>query len=515
MMKQPFSRGVLILAGMIACLALGISWERYYHPPQPKLADSYEFFDPLVDLRSQILRNYVEPVDETKLQQGAIEGMLSELDPYTNYFSKEEFTAFDRSTHGQFSGIGAEMAQDPVTGQFSILSPLEDSPALKAGIYAGDLILKVNNESLDGLTIKDLMSKVSGPPGSTLTMLVVHEGEKTPVQVTVKRAVVTVQSVKGCKHDEQGGWDFLIDPERRIAYVRITTFMENTAEELDKGLLPLLNSPKGLRGIILDLRFNPGGLLSAAIEVSNRFIDDGVIVSTRGRNPQNDFVARAKKEGVYPNVPVVVLINEYSASASEIVSGCLKDHGRALLIGTRSFGKGSVQNIITLDGGQHSLKMTTAYYYLPNGSNIMRKKGATTWGVDPDPQFLIPLTIEENRQLLRSRMNAEIIHIHHSTTIPAAVYPVHGAANPAPATQSSELYDRQLQRAVDVLIAHQEFQGLPALSAEVTTTRPRVTASPATIPTTTTQPASAPATIPISAPQTQPATVPTTQPQSP
>ena len=494
-------RGLLILAGMIACVALGISWERYGRPAPQKAADAYEFFDPLVDLRTQILHNYVEPVDEKKLLQGAIDGMLSELDPYTTYFSKDEFAAFDRSTHGQFSGIGAEMSQDVTTGQFQIVSPLEDSPALKAGIYAGDRILKVNNENLDGLTLKDLMTRVSGPPGTTLTMQVQHEGDKTPVDLTVKRAVVTLQSVKGYKHDDHGGWDFLIDPERRIAYVRITSFMENTAEGLDKALLPLFNGPKSLRGIILDLRFNPGGLLTAAIEVSNRFIDEGVIVSTRGRDPQNDFVARARKEGVYPHVPVVVLINEYSASASEIVSGCLKDHQRAVLIGTRTFGKGSVQNLIALDGGQHALKMTTAYYYLPSGRNIMKKKGATTWGVDPDPQFVITLTDEEKRDLLLARQRAEVIRIHRGLPATPAT---------APATEPGELVDRQLQRAEDVLVAYQQFQGLHALSEEVTTTRPSVTAStgplPETAPTTATQPAT------TTAPQTQPATVPASAP---
>ncbi len=502
MKEERHGRGLVILAGMVACVALGIYWDRYARPPAPKPADAYEFFDPLVDLRAQIVKNYVEPVDEKRLLQGAIDGMLSELDPYTNYFSKDEFTAFDRSTHGQFSGIGAEMSQDPQTGQIFVVSPLEDSPALKAGIYAGDRILKISGDVVDGVTMKDLMTKLTGPPGSTLPMLVLHEGDKTPTEVVVKRAVITVQSVKGYKHDDTGGWDCLIDPEHRIAYVRITNFMENTAEEMDKLLLPLFNSPKGLRGIILDLRFDPGGLLSAAIGVSDRFLDSGVIVSTRGRNPQNDFVARATKEFTYPNTPLVVLINEYSASASEIVAGALKDHGRAVLVGTRSFGKGSVQNLITLDGGQHALKITTAYYYLPSGRNIMRKKGATTWGVDPDPAFVIPMTDEEKRELLRMRARSEIIRIHRPVPVPVAGHgDDDGASNEAQATtQAAESPDRQLQRAVDVLIAHQEFQGLHAVAETVTTSRPSVTAStgpgtlpePADVPTPSTAPASAP-----------------------
>jgi carboxyl-terminal processing protease len=309
----------------MVCLSVGFALGRHSPRDVPPVVpihdlaapqDSYQFFDTLVDLRSQILHNYVEKVDDQKLLDGAIKGMMSELDPYSNYFAKDELTAFDRAVHGQFSGIGAEISQDPTTGNFIIVSPLEDSPALKAGVLAGDRILKANGESVEGLSLKDLLTKISGAPDSQLTITVLHEGEKSPVDLSITRQVIQVHSVKGVSHNPQGDWEFLLDADHRIAYVRITNFMENTAEELDKALLPLINdrAAGGVKGIILDLRFDPGGLLQAGIDVCDRFLDSGVIVSTgRPDTSKRDFVAEATKAHTYPRIPLVVLINEYSA----------------------------------------------------------------------------------------------------------------------------------------------------------------------------------------------------------
>ena len=341
--------------------------------------------------------------------------MPKTLDPYSNYFAKDELAQFDRAVHGQFSGVGAEISQD-TNGNFIIVSPLDDSPALKAGIFAGDRILKINNEAVDDFSLKDLLTRITGTPGSTLTMSVLHEGDKTPTDVTITRAVIQVHSVRGFQHKPGnaetpaanpaetapanniapgggGGWDFLIEPEHRIAYVRITNFMENTAEELDKALLPLINDKYNgsLKGIILDLRFNPGGLLEAGIDVSERFLDSGVIVSTGKPNAaKRDFIREATREHTYPRIPLVVIINEYSASASEIVAGALKDHRRAVLIGTRSFGKGSVQSLLTLDNGNAALKLTTAYYYLPSGKTSCGKKAPPPGASNPTPPSISP-----------------------------------------------------------------------------------------------------------------------------
>ncbi|HEY4329850.1 MAG TPA: S41 family peptidase [Phycisphaerae bacterium] len=492
----------------VVCLAVGYAMgRRNPYPqvavPQAHLAapvrDSYQFFDTLVDLRSQILHNYVEKVDDDKLMNGAIKGMMAELDPYSNYFTKDELAAFDRAVHGQFSGIGAEISQDPSNGNFVIVSPLEESPALKAGVYAGDHIVKIAGDSTDGLSLKELLTKVSGEPGSILKMTVIHEGDKNPIDLAINRQVIQVHSVRGVKHDPAGNWDFLIDPEHRIGYVRITNFMENTADELDKALLPLINDKKNasLKGIIIDLRFDPGGLLQAGIDVCKRFLDSGVIV-TAGRpdSSKRDFVSEATSEKTYPRIPLVVLINEYSASASEIVAGALKDHHRAVLIGARSFGKGSVQTLINLDNGNAALKLTTQYYYLPSGNNIMRKKDAKEWGVEPDPAFNIPLTDDENRAVLIARNQSEIIHKTIGATPAAATAPaLADSASPGTldktagaTTKGAEPADRQLQRAMEILIAYQAFGTGRDFAADVTTTRPGVSASvPATRPDSTPQ----------------------------
>lgn len=476
-------RSLVMAAGMIACLAVGIYVERFGLLYGVN-ADSYQFFDTVVDVRSQILHNYVEPVDDKKLMQGAIDGMMAQLDPYSTYFSKDELEQFDKQVQGRFSGIGAEMAFDQATGQFIVVSPIEDSPALKAGMLAGDRILKVNGEPLDGMSLKDLVARVSGAAGSEVKMTVLHEGEQTPTELTIKRAVIQVHSVKGYKLiNGDGKWDYLIDPDHRIAYVRITNFMESTPEDLDKAMLPLIQSPQGLRGIVLDLRFNPGGLLNAGIAVADRFLESGVIVTTRARDGKTVVEGMAKKEGTYPKIPLVVLINEYSASASEIVAGALKDHRRAVLIGSRSFGKGSVQTLISLDGGNAALKLTTAHYYLPSGQNITRKKDAKTWGVEPDEPFLIPMTDDENRVLLRARQNSEIIRSQRAATLPVAGGST--TASSQPARDESFTADKQLQRAMDVLVGYQALNGEKPF-VEVTTTRPTATASlpPETLPAT-------------------------------
>ncbi len=442
---------VLFSAGVMAALSVGVYWGR--HDAGAHLAapgSSYKFFDTLVDVYSQISRNYVEPVDDQKLLDGAINGMLGELDPFSSYFDKDELARFDKETRGQFSGIGAEFVQDPVTGQVTVVSPLEDSPALKAGMLAGDRIVSINGLSVTGLPLKDFFARMAGPLGSEVKVAVIHHGETKPVELTIKRAVITVTSVKGYRHtdDGSGQWDYLIDSQHRIAYVRIRNFAENTAEELDKALLPLINSPQKLNGIILDLRFNPGGLLTAGIDVADRFLTGGRIVSTRGRDGKDQFVADAKSEGTYPDVPVVILINQYSASAAEIVAGALGDHRRALLIGERTFGKGSVQSLIAMDSGQAALKLTTAYYYLPSGRNVARRKDATSWGVDPDPQYRMELSREETVAVLQSRRDSEIIRPRSEVTRtqPATV----------PGTQpgGSDVVDKQLQRAVEVLTAY-------------------------------------------------------------
>ncbi len=499
----------------IACLAAGYGLGVHHNAPVSTLPhagaaqDPYQFFDTLVDIRSLILRNYVEKVDDEKLLNGAIKGMMAELDPYSNYFTKDELESFDRQVNGQFSGIGAEISQDPTTGSFIIISPLEDSPAFKGGVFAGDRILKANGESIDGLTLKELLGKIGGTPGTVLNLTVLHEGDKTPSELTITRQVVQVRSVRGVSHSEGDQWNYLLDSDHRIAYVRINSFGPTTADELDKALLPLINDKANgsLKGIIVDLRFNPGGLLQAGIDVCKRFLDSGVIVSTgRPDTTKRDFVAEATKEKTYPRIPLVVLINEYSASASEIVAGALRDQRRAVLIGTRSFGKGSVQTPINLDNGNAAIKLTTQYYYLPSGVNIMRKKDAKEWGVEPDPAFNIPLTDEENRAVLTARSKTEIIHKNASAPATAtAGKNTDPLATSDPAKGHAEPTDRQLQRALEILLAYEAFGPSKDFATDVTTARPGASASiPATTPAVAPTPATAPVTPPTSQQETPP-----------
>jgi carboxyl-terminal processing protease len=306
--------------------------------------DDYAFVRTLVDIHRQVSANYVDPVDEDKLRVGAIEGMLGELDPFSNYIPPAHEEEFDRMLDGSFKGVGIQLNQRD-DGLIEVVTPIDDSPALKAGVEAGDIIEKVNDTSLEGLRLADVIKKISGPLGSEVRLTVKHvTGEEVELKMT--REEVHVPSVKGFVRKEDESWDFYVCDNPKIAYVRLTQFVPDSFEEMKKALTPLVAG--GMQGLILDLRFNPGGRLDQARDIVNMFIDHGVIVSTKGRNRAEE-IYHAKPDGVLPPFPMIVLVNEHSASASEIVSGSLMDNKRALVIGTRTYGKGSVQEVIPLD----------------------------------------------------------------------------------------------------------------------------------------------------------------------
>ncbi|MEI7767747.1 MAG: S41 family peptidase [Phycisphaerae bacterium] len=483
--KQPRWAKGLVIAG--AGFIVGLLVAHIPASRADKPLSAFDFFDILVDLRSIVSTNYVEPVADDKLLKGAIDGMLGELDPYSNYFSREEWIAFEKQTRGQFTGIGAELSEDPTTGHITVVSPLEDSPALKAGIMAGDRFLSINGVNLDGKSLRDIITDIGGPPGTKLNVKVIRSGEKAPLNIEIERGVVAIQTVRGVKHrdDGSGTWDFVLDPEHRIGYARINSFSNNTSNELDRLLLPLLEGPNALKGLILDLRFNPGGLLVEGCAVADRFLSEGVIVSTRGRQPSSISVTNATPKDDYPVIPMVVLVNEYSASAAEIVAGALKDHHRAVLVGNRTYGKGSVQTMIAFNNGQSALKLTTANYYLPSGKHITRRKDAKEWGVDPHPGQSVEITEVENRAILRARAQSDII-MPKTTTQPVSTQP----ASTQPTTQN--VVDRQLQQALNLLL-EQKTAGIletARTTPAIQTTQPEVGASmPAT---TTSQPATEP-----------------------
>ncbi len=324
---------------------------------------------PLDDLRTfaevldRIKAAYVEPVDDKTLLENAIKGMLSNLDPHSSYLDPEAFRDLQESTSGEFGGLGIEVGMED--GFVKVVSPIDDTPASKAGIQPGDLIVKIDGQPTKGLSMMEAVDKMRGEAGSKILLTLVREGGK-PFDVELTRAVIKVRSVKSQLLDNGYG------------YLRITQFQVNTGEEVGKALNKLRkDNGKKLRGLVLDLRNNPGGVLQAAVEVADHFLTKGLIVYTEGRIANSELRFSADPADASEGVPLVVLINGGSASASEIVAGALQDHKRAVLMGTDSFGKGSVQTVLPLNNDR-ALKLTTALYYTPNGRSIQAQ------GIVPD-----------------------------------------------------------------------------------------------------------------------------------
>lgn len=369
---------------------------------QDVAAKDYELFSLLVDTLDQVERNYVKEIDRRELIEAAIQGLLSKLDdPYSNYIAPEDLGAFKQDVEAQFGGIGIQIGIDD--GQLKVMSPLVGTPAHRAGLRAGDRIVQIEGESTEGITIDQAVRRLKGEIGTQVTLTILHAGSREPKEVNITRDVIHVPTVLGDRRAGDGTWDYMLDAEHGIAYVRITAFSHGTPEELYEILDGL--TQQGMRGLILDLRFNPGGLLGSAIEVCDLFIDSGRIVSTEGRNSR-PRVWDAGPENDFPDVPMVVLVNRYSASASEIVAACLQDHDRAVVMGERTWGKGSVQNVIELEGGKSALKLTTAGYMRPSGKNIHKFPGAKPddeWGVTPNEGFEIKLSNNELSRLIVAR----------------------------------------------------------------------------------------------------------------
>ncbi len=333
-------------------------------PLQSWAEERYTELQNFTKILNLVQQYYVEPVDTKKLIQGAIKGMLRELDPHTNFMPPEIFKDFESETAGEFGGLGIEISIQ--NGILTIISPIEDTPAWKAGIKPGDKIVSINNQSTKGFSLVEASALLKGKRGEAITLTVVRENSDKPLDITIVRGQVKLKSVKTTLLDDG------------YLYVRITSFIESTSKELEKALADYSGEHKNkFEGILIDLRKNPGGLLEQAIKVSDLFLKEGVIVSTIGRDPKTKEVNRASGKAPYPDIPVVILMNEYSASASEIVAGALQDNKRAVVVGERSFGKGSVQSVIKLGDGS-GLKLTVARYYTPSGISIQSE------GINPD-----------------------------------------------------------------------------------------------------------------------------------
>jgi carboxyl-terminal processing protease len=327
-----------------------------------KKEDRYENLELFQKVLHYIEANYVEEVKNKDLIHGAIQGMLSKLDPHSNFLPKDVFLSMKNETSGKFGGVGIEvgMKDDYLT----VLAPIEDSPAYKAGIQPNDRIVKINGESTKGLNLVESISKMRGDKGTSLTLTIFREGFEKSKDVKIVRDTIKIVSVKSEEIDKNYG------------YVRLASFNESAAADIKKAIEKLEKSGK-LKGLVLDLRTNPGGLLDQAVEVSSLFVDEGVIVSTIGRNKDQKEVTSARKGSARKDFPMAVLVNSSSASAAEIVAGALQDHSRAIIMGRPTFGKGSVQQVIEL-GNEVGLKLTIARYYTPKGRSIQEK------GVSPD-----------------------------------------------------------------------------------------------------------------------------------
>lgn len=325
---------------------------------------------PLEDIRSlsevfgKIKQNYVEDIEDKELLENAIRGLLSGLDPHSAYLDKKAFTELREGTSGEFGGLGIVVGMED--GFVKVISPIDDTPAARAGVKSGDLIIRLGKKNVKGMTLEDAVKIMRGKPDTEIMLTIVREGEDKPLKIKITRAVIKVQSVRS-KTLEEG-----------FGYIRISAFQERTGADLRNAISKLKKeNNKKLKGLVLDLRNNPGGLLSAAVEVSDAFLEEGVVVSIKGRDKANTTTYSAKGMDLISEAPMIVLINGGSASASEIVAGALQDHKRAIIMGTLSFGKASVQTVVPLGNGS-ALKLTTARYYTPNGTSIQAK------GITPD-----------------------------------------------------------------------------------------------------------------------------------
>jgi carboxyl-terminal processing protease len=368
-MRRAFVLG-LVSGALLATLAV---FALSYSPLRAESAnsDTYRQLDLFGNVFERVRADYVEPVDDAKLIDSAINGMLASLDPHSSYLNAKNYRDMQVQTKGEFGGLGIEVTMED--GVVKVVTPIDDTPAARAGIRAGDRIVQLDGEPIMGLTLNEAVERMRGPINTQITLTIERTGVPEPITVKLTRDVIRIQTIR---HRTEG----------TVGYIRITTFNEQTESGLKKAMASLAKTlgPK-MTGIVLDLRNNPGGLLEQAIRVSDAFLEQGEIVSTRGRRSENIERYNARRGDIAEGKPIIVLINGGSASASEIVAGALQDHRRAIVLGTASFGKGSVQTIIPLSGGlDGAMRLTTARYFTPSGRSIQAR------GIDPDIEVIQP-----------------------------------------------------------------------------------------------------------------------------
>jgi len=398
----------------------------------------YEDLKVFTDVIGYIQKDYVEETKSKDLIYGAIKGMLETLDPHSAFMPPNMYKEMQEETKGRFEGLGIEITIKE--GILTVVSPIEDTPAFKAGIQAGDQIIKIDGDSTKNFTLMDSVKRLRGPRGSKVTITIMREGFAKPKEFTLIRDVIPVRSVR---HE-------LLD--KNYGYIRISQFQEKTDSEFEKAMKALEEESKGaLKGLVLDLRNNPGGLLDQAVKISDRFIDSGLIVSVEGRKEDQKMKFYAHPDGNLSRYPLVVLVNGGSASGAEIVAGAIQDHGRGILLGTQTFGKGSVQTIIPLKDGS-GLRLTTARYYTPNGRSIQAK------GIVPD--FIVkPSRTEEEKEGVAPRLPSEKDLERHLIDVEKGV-PKEKEKPKKEEGKEKKPVDNQLDRALELLKSWDVFKNI-------------------------------------------------------
>ncbi len=432
---------------MAAIMAMLVLLQTPKHAEAESADEVYRRMRRLTEVLEQIDRKYVEEVDKGELITHAIKGMVSSLDPHSSYLTPKEHNELKEDTKGSFSGVGIEITMKD--GTLTVVAPIEGTPAYKAGMKAGDRIIKIDGKLTKGMSLMDAVKAIRGPVGTKVTLTVSRENQLKLIDVPIVRGVIPLKSVAS----------FLI--EDGYGYVRISTFQENTTENLIKALRRLQNQPDPLQGLVLDLRNDPGGLLNEAVSVADQFLNEGIIVSTKGRLPGQQMVQKATLNTAADDYPIVCLVNNGSASASEIVAGALQDHSRAVIMGVNTFGKGSVQTIIPMEDDS-ALRLTTARYYTPSGRAIQAK------GIIPD--VVVPFVAPPKEPAKKSKSQA-IREKDLNGAIAAEEQET--AADPDSKSSEKDLYmpeerlkrDNQLIRALDLLKAWKVFEQVKAKSA--------------------------------------------------
>ena len=438
------------------------------------------FADTFAQAMNIVTTQYVDEVEPRLLFEGAMDGMMDQLDMYSGYTPPREYMQFNEQIEGEFPGIGIMVEVNDETKDLIVLAPLPGSPAAKAGLKSRDVIEAIDGKLTREQPLEKALTMIKGPPGTTVKLSIRREGEAQPLEFSVARATIAIESVLGDARKDDGSWIFHLLAHPRLGYIRLESFGERTIDDLGQAFDSFRVPGQEIDALILDMRGNEGGLLKAAVETCDMLLDSGTIVSTRGRGG----VEKARYEAeagtdLDPALPLVVLVDRYSASASEIVAGCLQDHKRAIVVGERTWGKGTVQNIEELEGGKSAVRLTIATYWRPSGKDIHKRRNATDaddWGVRPDAGLEVKQTKEQYQARALARRNRDVTpldallkasaerRIPNAEPNPAAPpVPIPDAGEDSPPATGS--IDPQLDRAIEYLLDRLETRPAKARAA--------------------------------------------------